>query len=126
MLVMVLGFFNLLMAVLIEALASAQAEQHEAPGVVREICEICSDLAHRVKRAVSFSARTAYMTDVELHKLLLGQHHRILKDQDLRTLVSCVSPCWITPNVSGCHGAVEHNSDKIAIIILYRGHISVH
>ena len=84
---MVLGLFNLLLAVLLEALGSAQNEQREAPSVVSEMCEIVTDLACRTRGAVFPSGRTKFMSDAQLQAELLGRRFRTLHEQDLRAVV---------------------------------------
>jgi hypothetical protein len=92
LLIMVLGFFNLLLAMLLDALASAQDEQRVAPGVVKEMCEIVNDLAFRARGAVLPRARKMYMSDTQLRELLLERRFRTLPEQELREVVSHVFP----------------------------------
>jgi hypothetical protein len=97
LLAMILGFFNLLLAMLLNALASAQSETRSATGVVSELCEIFTGLAHRVKCAMKPSSKNLYMSDTKLRELLLARQHSTLLEQDLRLVVNQTIPCCHIP-----------------------------
>jgi hypothetical protein len=84
---MVIGLMNLLLALLLEALCSAQNENRRAPGVISEVCEVVTELASRLKVAVIPSSRPWYMSDTGLRELLLRRQHSTLHEQDLRSVV---------------------------------------
>jgi hypothetical protein len=97
LLVTVLGFFNLLLAMLLDALGSAQVEQHGAPGVVSDMREIVTDLVCAMRGTFFPSARAIYMSDAQFRERLLEKRARRLHEQDLKEVVSDVLRIFFSP-----------------------------
>lgn len=81
---------------LIDALASAQAAQKEAPSVVSDMREIVTDLVCAVRGTFLPSARALYISDAQLRERLLEKRARSLHEQDFREVVSDVR--FISPS----------------------------